>query len=101
MFGDLTLRIIDHPDALTLPNDVVRHDDGGTFVYVLDRARALRRTVETGLTSDDRVEIVSGIDDGARVVAGSSPELKGGASVRAVADTATPRSAGEREDSAR
>jgi RND family efflux transporter MFP subunit len=101
MFGDLTLRIIDHPDVLTLPNDVVRHDNEGAFVYVLDGTRALRRTVETGLTSDDRVEIVSGIDDRARVIAGSSPELKGGASVRAVVDTATPRSAGEREDSAR
>jgi RND family efflux transporter MFP subunit len=101
MFGNLTIRIIDHPDALTLPNDVVRHDDGGTFVYVLDRARVSRRALETGLTSDDSVEIVSGIDDGARVITGSSTELKTGVSVRAVGDTATPRQTGGPEDSAR
>jgi len=100
MYGDLTIRIIDHPGTLTLPNDVVHNDDEGAFVYLLDGARVLRRGVETGITSDDRVEILSGIDDRTSVIAGSPPELKAGASVR-VADTTTPRQTSAAEDSPR
>ncbi len=101
MYGDLTIKVAADPGALALPGDVVHHDDEGAFVYVLDGGRALRRAVETGLTSDGGVEILRGIDDRTRVIVASSPELKAGAPVRAVADTATPGQTTQPEDGPR
>jgi RND family efflux transporter MFP subunit len=81
-YGDLTIHAVDRRDALTVPGGAIHHDDQGAFVYVLDSGRALRRTVETGVTSGDFVEITRGIDDHTRVIGESSAELSSGALLR-------------------
>jgi RND family efflux transporter MFP subunit len=82
MFGDLTIRAVDHRDALTLPSGAIYHDDRGSFVYVLNSRRAVRRPVETGLTTGGAVEILKGISDHTPVIGESSAELNSGARVR-------------------
>lgn len=48
-------------DALTVPREAVREDDGHNFVYVLLNGHLRRRDVKLGISNLTRVEILSGI----------------------------------------
>lgn len=48
-------------DALTVPREAVREDDGHNYVYLLRDGHLLRREVKLGISNLTRVEIVSGI----------------------------------------
>ena len=54
---------------LTLPLSAVYHADGKPYVYVLDE-NDFRQIVwiETGLVGDEKVEILSGLNEGDKVV---------------------------------
>jgi RND family efflux transporter MFP subunit len=82
MFGDLTIRAVDHRDALTLPSGAIHHDDRGALVYVFNSGRAVSRLVETGLSTGGAVEILKGISNHTQVIGDSSAELTSGARVR-------------------
>jgi HlyD family secretion protein len=63
-------------DALAVPIQAVLYDeqagedDEQAHVFVIDNGVAMRRNVETGLSSDSHMEIVSGLAAGDRVVSG-------------------------------
>jgi HlyD family secretion protein len=48
-------------NALTVPREAVREENGRNFVYVLDGNRLHRRDVKLGISNLTRVEILSGI----------------------------------------
>jgi HlyD family secretion protein len=48
-------------DALTVPREAVREDDGHNYVYVLRDGHLRRRDVKLGISNLTRVEILSGI----------------------------------------
>lgn len=70
--------------ALTLPESALVLRDGRSDVYALaaDGAKVARHTVETGRRREGRVEILSGLDAAARVVASGGAFLSDGAAVR-------------------
>ena len=61
-------------DALTIPSHALRENGK---VFVEKNGTAEERTVETGLTLPDAVQILSGLEEGERVVVGGK-NLKGG-----------------------
>lgn len=73
-------------DALTLPVTALAVGSGGATAYVIERAgmdagpthRARRRAVTLGRRSHDRVEILSGLSDGDRVVVTGADVLSDG-----------------------
>lgn len=82
-----------HPNALVAPiQAVVERDvekDGSTseadVVFVVQDGKAVQRTVKTGLSDETRVEIVSGVKAGDKVVTGpyrSLRDLENGESVQ-------------------
>lgn len=75
--------------ALTLPESALVVRDGRVDVYVLapDGAKVARRTVLTGRRRDGRVEVLSGIDATARVVASGGAFLSDGVTVKVLAAT--------------
>lgn len=80
--------------ALTLPESALVMRDGRTDVFLLkdDGASVTRRTVVTGRRREGRVEIVSGLDAAARVVATGGAFLSEGATVKLIAnETETKR----------
>lgn len=80
--------------ALTLPQSAVVLRDGRAYVYTLDNGNQARaRTVGTGRREGDRIEIVSGLDAQARVVASGGAFLSDGAQVTVLAARATAASA--------
>lgn len=58
-------------DVLVVPNECVNSGQDGSFCYVVQEDGVLvRKIVETGLSSDDYIEIKSGLEAGDKVVSG-------------------------------
>lgn len=58
---------------------------GSQAVFTISDGRATRRSVQTGLTSEGRVEVLSGLEPGDTIVITGSNTLRDGAQVRVVA----------------
>jgi len=64
---------------VTIPKAAVRTEAGGALVFVVNaEGLAERRAVRPGRARDDRVEVLSGVAPGERVVVESSSPLKDG-----------------------
>lgn len=74
MFAQVFLVEATAKDALTLPPTAIR--DGG--VFVVEDGKARRRAVTVGLVLPDRVQILSGVASGDRVVVGGGDALTDG-----------------------
>ncbi len=61
--------------CMMLPGSAVSRDFDGARVWIVREGRAQRRAVETGVTVEDRVQIVSGLDGHEKVVLRPSPDL--------------------------
>jgi HlyD family secretion protein len=80
--------------ALTLPQTAVLLRDGFSYVFVVGPdQRVAQRKVATGRRSAERIEILQGLDEKARVVASGGGFLADGDTVRVVASPAVPTAA--------
>ena len=81
---------LERRQALTLPEAAVVQRDGRSYVFLVDaEGKAASRPVATGRRQDGRVEIVSGIEPTARVVARGGAFLADGTPVTVAATAAT------------
>ena len=81
---------LERRQALTLPEAAVVQRDGRSYVFLVDaEGKAASRPVATGRRRDARVEIVSGIEPTARVVARGGAFLADGTPVTVAATAAT------------
>ena len=70
--------------VLLVPANALVSGAGSTSVFVVDQGRALRRSVATGLTSEGRVEVTAGLEEGEAVITAGNSQLRDGAQVRVV-----------------
>jgi RND family efflux transporter MFP subunit len=70
--------------VLLVPASAVVGDANSAAVFVVQDGTALRRTVRTGLNSDGRVEILTGLEAGEPVIVAGNNGLRDGAQVRVV-----------------
>jgi len=69
MFAKIEILLEKHSDALVLPEQCVRKDDKGSFVFVVsDENVAKRKEVQTGINSNNKIEIISGLNENEKVV---------------------------------
>jgi len=82
-FVNLRLTVNTLQGAVVVPVTALRHGANGDFVYVLDpEARTVAlRTVKRGQATVDKVQIVSGLKVGERVITEGADRLRDGASV--------------------
>ena len=67
--GNLTVILDYRENVLTVPSTVVFNADGKDYVYVLDENNLrVVRWVETGLVGTEKTEILSGLEEGEKVV---------------------------------
>lgn len=66
---------------VTIPNGAVRTDGGSRVVFVVAGDRAERRALRVGAAREDRVEVLSGLSPGERIVLDPPAELKDGARI--------------------
>lgn len=79
MYADVALQVQNHPDALTIPIQALQRQNGKTSVFVLDdHNRVELRDVQTGLESPNRVEVLSGVREGDRVIIGKLGSYQAG-----------------------
>jgi HlyD family secretion protein len=60
-----------HDNALTVPREAVRQDAQGKYVFQIVGGKLKRRNVQTSISNLTRVEITSGIPDGAVLALGA------------------------------
>lgn len=89
--------------VVLIPASAVVSGTGADGVFVVQNGRALRRTVETGVSSEGRVEVVAGLNAGDTVVVSGANALRDGAEVRITAGpgagNAAPAGEGAAEES--
>lgn len=83
MFARFTIAYEKHEDAITVPERAVVLEDSETSVYVVAEDRVSKRVIETGIRSDGRVEVISGLDGTERVVVTGQSSLREGTKVLA------------------
>jgi multidrug efflux system membrane fusion protein len=100
-FVNIRLLLDTHKDVVTMSTAGIQRGVPGTFVYLIkDDSTVTVRPVKLGVTDGDRVEVLSGLEPGDRIVIDGADKLREGAKVivRAEADAnrpaAAPRSPG-------
>ena len=89
MFAEAQLALVSKTGVLALPQNAVRKDGTGAYVYAIEGERLARKPVVTGMngrsSNDFMTEIQSGLDFGAKVVATDMGSLQPGSLVRIAA----------------
>ena len=84
MFGRIRVQYDQRTDALLVPKSALVEEDDAVSVFVVDDSVALQRTVTTGYSSGDRIEIQEGLAEGDRVVLSGQTALRDSARVEIV-----------------
>lgn len=80
-FASVELTLNETPDALLVPAESVIPDFEAAFVFVVKDGKAQRRKVVTGIRTESRVQITSGLTPGDSVVTSGLPLLTSGSAV--------------------
>ncbi|MGB5975352.1 MAG: efflux RND transporter periplasmic adaptor subunit [Nodosilinea sp.] len=87
---EMTLLTGSKGSMLSVPQAAVMEFNGEPSVWVMAGTTAERRSVETGMVSGDRIEIISGLNPGDQVITSGHSRLVPGVQVAMVDDTGNP-----------
>ena len=87
MFARFAIAYEKHENALLVPSIAVVEEDDEASVYVVSDGAVTRRTVETGISSGNQVEILTGLADGEEIVVIGHSGLRDGSKVLASSST--------------
>ncbi|MFL6194621.1 MAG: efflux RND transporter periplasmic adaptor subunit [Thermoanaerobaculia bacterium] len=87
---ELHVELDPRPDALTVPEEALVVSEGGSALYLVRGKSAQRRAVTTGARGEGRIEVLSGLSPGDKVVVGGASLLSDGVTVEAVEEPAVP-----------
>lgn len=79
-----TLNVAEAKNVLCLSNEVVNTGTEGDFVYVIENGVVKKKNVELGISSNNSVEVKSGLKEGDVVVTNASSDLREGTKATAV-----------------
>ncbi len=69
MFAEVTLTLKDSVNAVVVSGDAVMEDENGEkYVYVADGDKAEKVNVQVGIVTDEKTEIISGLESGDKVI---------------------------------
>lgn len=89
MFARVNIVYERRANALQLPRTAIVDAEAGPMVFVVERGKAVARSVRTGLVNGGVVEVLAGVKDGEQVVIVGQNGLKAGNEVRVVAAAPT------------
>ena len=84
MFVEAKIVIGKKEDVLVIPRKSILFKQNKTYVFVMDRNQVSQREVELGLTEEDHVEILNGLDQGEVIVTVGVEGLEDGERVEVV-----------------
>lgn len=82
----LTLTTAKEEQQIVIPYDSVYYEDSQAYVYRVENEKAVRVNVETGLYNEDSIVILSGIEEGDKVVTTWASGLKNGVKIEEPSD---------------
>jgi membrane fusion protein (multidrug efflux system) len=86
MFGQAQLVLSQKKDVLAIPRSAVQYDAGNPFVYSIENMVLLKKTISLGLSGESNgrevVEVLSGLNEGAKVVKTNLGSLQTGMPVK-------------------
>lgn len=83
MFGRFTIAYERHAGALVIPAQALIDEDDDSAVYVVNDGTVLRRSVETGIESRGKIEILGGLSEDDVIVVVGHSGLRDGSKVLA------------------
>ena len=66
--ASVELQDFSQEEAMVLPSSCIKKDMRGSFVFVAEANKAIKKYVETGLSQDDKTHILSGLEFGQQVI---------------------------------
>jgi RND family efflux transporter MFP subunit len=79
MYADVSLRVQNDPNALTLPLQAInRGSDKTTVLLVNSQNHVEEREIRTGIEGPDRIQVLSGLNEGDRVIVGNFSKYRPG-----------------------
>lgn len=79
MYSDVSLRIQNDPNALTLPIQAInRGSDKTTVLLVNSQNHVEQREIQTGIEGSNRIQVLAGLKEGDRVIVGNLGEYRPG-----------------------
>lgn len=80
----VSLNVAEAENVLSLPVEVINTAADGDFVYIIKEGTVKKQTVELGVVSGSRAEIISGLEEGAEVVSDTGGNITEGMKASAV-----------------
>ncbi len=72
MYADVALRVQNDPNALTLPLQAITRGEDKTTVFLVNSQNHVEeREIHTGIEGSDRIQVLSGLNEGDRVIVGN------------------------------
>jgi len=72
MYAEVALRVQNDPNALTLPLQAITRGENKTTVLLVDSQNHVQeREIRTGIEGSDRIQVLSGLTEGDRVIVGN------------------------------
>jgi RND family efflux transporter MFP subunit len=85
MYANTTLQLEHHDDALTIPVQAILQNGNQTSVLIVDaQNRVQPRSIQLGIQSSSRAEVLSGLNEGDRVITGAQSNYQQGEQVRPI-----------------
>ncbi len=92
LYAYATIVAEEHKDALTLPGTAVIKDGGKSFCVTISGDRAKRKEIKIGLSDGKRTEVLSGLEEGEKIVEANAASLTDGQAVeQSKPQEATPK----------
>ena len=84
MFASVRIFTRVSESALTVPSSSVLESSSGSYVYAVEEGKAVVRFVETGLESDTKTEILSGLGGNENIIVSGQSLVEDGTSVKVI-----------------
>jgi RND family efflux transporter MFP subunit len=79
MYADVSLKVQNDPNALTVPLQAInRGADKTTALLVNSQNQVEERQIQTGIEGSSRIQVLSGLNEGDRVIVGNLGEYRSG-----------------------
>ncbi len=90
MFANVSLAIRSRVGVVVVSRDSIIKHNGSYFAYVIQNNHAIKRPVETGISEEDRVEIIRGLASEELIVAKGLEFIREGAKVSIIEEQNQP-----------
>jgi multidrug efflux pump subunit AcrA (membrane-fusion protein) len=81
MYGTVTIRLVDYPDALLLPTSALVISGGKPSVIVVEEGKARRLEIELGYNDGDHMHVTCGLKGDEQVIIDGKNSVREGQAV--------------------